>query len=157
MERREEREEAPVVAGDPSWLNLGVHGLYRDARKLVNKTLDAFDRALVKEAHLSNQPVRLDEAFASGCAKRGYLGLLQWAREQGCRWDEDTCAVAALGGHLELLQWVRQNGCPCDESVCWGAARGGHLELLQWARQNGCPWDWTTCAEAARGGYLALL
>ena len=79
---RAKRKPAP-----PSWLNLGVHGLYRDVRKLIYKKLDAFDRALVEQAHIINREVKLNTVFAAECVFRGHLGLLQWAREKGCPWD----------------------------------------------------------------------
>ena len=83
-----------MSAGGPSWLNLGVHGLYRDVRKLIYSKLDAFDLALVEQAHMSSRKVKLDTVFARECASRGYLGLLQWAREQGCPWNVRTCGNA---------------------------------------------------------------
>ena len=52
----------------PSWLNLARFGLYRDVRKLIYKKLDAFDRALVEEAHMRNRKVKLDVYFAAECA-----------------------------------------------------------------------------------------
>ena len=54
----------------------GVHGLYRDVRKLIYAKLDAFDRALVEQAHMSSRAVTLDEGFAFECARRGHLSLL---------------------------------------------------------------------------------
>ena len=29
-----------------------------------------------------------------------------------CPWNEWTCTEAAFGGHLGVLQWARENGCP---------------------------------------------
>ena len=69
---------------------------------------------------------------------KGHLEVLQWARENGCRWDGGTCSAAAEYGHLEVLQWARENGCPWDWTTSWRAARGGRLDVLRWARQNGC-------------------
>ena len=79
----------------------------------------------------------------------GHLEVLQWARENGCKWDERTCSAAAEGGHLLVLQWARQNVVPVEQVDVRGRGGGGHLEVLQWAHQNGCPWDAKTCAEAA--------
>ncbi len=90
-------------------------------------------------------------------AQKGCLGVLQWARSQGCPWDTWTCASAAKGGHLEVLQWARSQGCPRDMWTCASAAKGGHLEILQWARRHGCPWNKWTCASAAKGGHLEVL
>ena len=76
--------------------------------------------------------------------------LLAWKVACGMpRWNKWTCAEAAKGGHLGVLQWARANGCPWDVWTCAYAAKGGHLDVLQWARANGCPWDESTCSEAA--------
>jgi hypothetical protein len=58
----------------------------------------------------------------------------------------------ARAGQLGVLQWARANGCDWDAGVCAAAARGGHLAELRWARANGCDWDADTCNEAACGG-----
>jgi hypothetical protein len=115
-----------MQAAPPSWLNLAQLGLYRDLRKLVYAKLEAYDRALVKAAHL-HTPVKLDGRFAAFCAGRGHLALLQWAREQGCSWNEGSCRQAARGGHVAMLRWLREQGCPWDEETCSAAAAGGHL------------------------------
>ena len=74
-------------------------------------------------------PTRTDargmRARATTRPRRRDLGMLQWARENGCPWDSDTCALAARGGHLSVLQWAHENGCELSEKVCNEAARGG--------------------------------
>src|SRR5688572_11733673 len=52
------------------------------------------------------------EDLSKKFAANGWLGMLQWARANGCPWDKWTCALAAGRGHLEVLQWARANGCP---------------------------------------------
>ncbi len=52
---------------------------------------------------LLNQRLPLPD-YTITLAKKGRLGVLQWARSQGCPWDERTCAIAAEGGHLEMLK-----------------------------------------------------
>ena len=51
--------------------------------------------------------------------------MLEWARQNSCKWDEHTCSCAASEGHLAVLQWARQNGCSWDEDTCADAAAGG--------------------------------
>jgi hypothetical protein len=148
---------APTAAVPASWLNLATFGWYRDLRKLIYAKLDRFDRALVVAAHLSNQPVKLNEEFAADCARRGHLALLQWARGLGCPWEKQTCEMAAAGGHLAVLRWALEQGCPCDEVTCRWAAKCGHLPILELAREHGCPWDTMACAMAAFGGHLSVL
>jgi hypothetical protein len=86
---------------------------------------------------ITSPPPTRDADESKHFAANGWLGVLQWARANGCPWDRWTCANAATGGHLDVLQWVRANGCPWDKGTCMWAARGGHLEVLQWARSNG--------------------
>lgn len=74
----------------------------------------------------------------------------------GAHRNEWTCSDAARGGHLGVLQWARKNGCPWNEWTCSNAAKGGHLEVLRWARQNGCPWNGWTYNEAFTCGHLAV-
>ncbi|KAG5184357.1 hypothetical protein JKP88DRAFT_348479 [Tribonema minus] len=96
-----------------------------------------------------------------------HLGVLQWARANGCPWDESTCSFPAERGHLAVVQWARANGGPWDEQTCWRAASNGHLAVLHWARAAGCPWDWArangcawdarTCASTAIEGHFEVL
>ena len=71
----------------------------------------------------------------------GSVGLLAWAKENGCQWIERTFALAAEEGSLDVVQWARANWCPWDARTCRLAARGGQLEMLKWLREHGCPWD----------------
>ncbi len=145
-------------AAKPSWLNLASFGLYRDARVLIYRQLDAFDFALVQAAHQSSRMAELlDEWFAEGCAEHGYLQLLIWARERGCDWDEWTCVEAAANGFVDILVWAHANGCVLDRRVCEYAAAGGHLKVLQMARELRCPWSAETCARAAENGHLEVI
>ena len=49
-------------------------------------------------------------------AAEGSLGVLQWARQNGCVWDFRTCDYATRNGHIEVLKWAHENGCIC----IWG-------------------------------------
>jgi len=118
--------------------------------------------------------------------RKGHLGLIKWARENGCPWyhfagrhaalnghlevlkhiklfyfleksSVDICANAALNGHLGVLKWAREDGCAWNESTCLNAALNGHLGVLKWARENGCPWNENTCSCAALRGHLETL
>ena len=77
--------------------------------------------------------------FSELAAASGHLGVLKWARENGCPWDEATLSCAAEEAGLATLRWCRENGCPWDTTTCAFAARGGHLTTLRWVRENGCP------------------
>jgi hypothetical protein len=81
------------------------------------------------------------------CPPARYHGeLLQWARENGCRWDKQTCSFAAKSGHLHILQWAQANRCPSFVDTCAQAALHGHLEVLQF--QIAAPFT-GTCASSA--------
>ena len=84
------------------------------------------------------QKHKINNCVTKCAAKNGNLEVLQWARQNGCKWGPNTCVYAAENGHLEVLQWARQNGCEWNSDTCAYAALNGHLEVLQWARQNGC-------------------
>src|SRR5579872_6772101 len=74
-------------------------------------------------------------------ANEGLLGVLKWARSEGCPWSSYTCSNAAFNGHLHILMWARSEGCPWNSHTCYNAALNGHLEVLEWATSKGCPWD----------------
>eukprot|EP00658_Telonema_sp_P-2_P023351 TRINITY_DN19355_c0_g1_i5.p1 TRINITY_DN19355_c0_g1~~TRINITY_DN19355_c0_g1_i5.p1 ORF type:complete len:272 (-),score=32.71 TRINITY_DN19355_c0_g1_i5:456-1271(-) len=109
--------------------------------------------------HLSPnaRPPWYDERLCALIAGRGDVEMLEWAKEQGCRWDESTCSAAALNGHWDLLDWARLFDCRWDWQTCSNAALRGHLGILQWARQCGCEWNSSTCACAAQNGHLDCL
>ena len=50
--------------------------------------------------------------FIENAAKMGYLSIVKWAREIGCRWNYSTCSNAARKGHKKILKWAQENGCP---------------------------------------------
>ena len=51
--------------------------------------------------------VRGDPARGGGSC--GRLGVLKWARANGCPWDKPWCETVALG-QLEVLAWIDENG-----------------------------------------------
>ena len=55
--------------------------------------------------------------------------------------DADACFWAAEGGHLGVLKWARTNGCEWDAGVIEiaDAPNNKHESVLIWARANGCP------------------
>ena len=55
------------------------------------------------------------------------VGMLAWAKANGCQWEEKTCNYIASGGHLAVLQWAREHGCPWGKGTCQNAAAEGHL------------------------------
>ena len=87
-------------------------------------------------------------------AQGGHLGVLRWARDNGCPWTADVCCAAAGTGRLGVLQYCRENGCPWDEGTTINAAANGHLSVLRWSVNNGCrcPNDWCV-GRAEEGGH----
>ena len=133
-----------VVVKDLGWSQTTFAFAGKACRELVKR---------VRDTSAAPRPKFLCEY----AAQEGHLGVLRWARQNGCPWNEETCAYAARGGHLEVLLWARLEGCPWNEWTCAYAARGGHFEVLKWARESDCPWDEETCAYAARNGHLEVL
>src|SRR5690606_12298914 len=103
---------------------------------------------LLKWAHERHFPLlqlRDGKAACAAAAKGGHLVVLQWLREQKCRWDAKTMEAAAAGGHLAVVKWMRERGCAWNSKTAETAAESGHLavtaaesgHLLQWLRANG--------------------
>lgn len=84
---------------------------------------------------------RYNKLICKIAARHGNLGILKWARENGCAWYIRTCAAAAKGGHLEVLKWLRENNCEWNCRTFTNAARNNHLDILKWAYANGCTCD----------------
>ena len=74
-------------------------------------------------------------------AEGGHLGVLQWARENGCPWDEDVLLNAARKGDLCVVQWTCENGLSLSADVFAQAARAGSIPVLEWLQEKECPWD----------------
>ena len=99
---------------------------------------------------------QLDYWTYKAAAQRGHVHILEWARQQDCKFpkrpyterSESLTCYAAAGGHLEVLQWLRLHKFPWNDRVTSIAAREGHLEVLTWARDNGCPLDETISSTA---------
>jgi hypothetical protein len=96
-----------------------------------------------QKGYLNRDPISINIA-----AEYGYIEILKWLLNNGCRWNRTTCAMAAKSGNLELLKYLRENGCKWDARTCSRAAEYGHLEILIYARENDCNWDHRTCAKA---------
>ena len=99
------------------------------------------------------------EKIINECAKKGYLNLMKYLRENGCRcsWNSYTCDLAAKNGNLDCLKYLHENGCSWDELTCYWAAENGHLDCLKYLHENGCSWDEWTCYSAVRKGHLDCL
>jgi len=82
------------------------------------------------------------ESVMQYALKRGNMGLVLWARENGRPWSEGacSCSCAAHSGNLELLKMAREAGCHWDITTFGTAASRGHLEVLKFVMENGCPW-----------------
>ena len=140
--------EIAKFLGEGSYLNASLASkaakdLVKEAGRKTYGLVTAARRGdfeLLKWLHFDQgRPLRW--RVCSEAAGGGFLGILKWARENGCGWDYKTCANAALGGHLEVLKWARENECIWNSETCANAALGGHLEVLKWARENGCIWN----------------
>lgn len=80
--------------------------------------------------------------MAGIAANAGLAGtVLRRVRKTGATWDVATANNLARRGFLGTLMWAVQEGCPVDKATIAAAARGGHLDVLVWLRRNGCYWD----------------
>ena len=87
--------DAGAVSVVPTWLNLGVHGLYRDVRKLIYRKLDAFDRKLL-DAHMSSRKLKLDEVLLQSVPSAA-----TWA----CCSGGESRAVPWMSGRVRTRLW----------------------------------------------------
>ena len=95
-------------------------------------------------------------------AKGGHGHVLEWARENGCRWSHGTCDNMAREGHLDMLKSARKQGAPWGSTTTTAAAEGRQLEVLQWMRSpkaenRKCPWNEQVCHACADNGNLEML
>ena len=106
---------------------------------------------------VENRWYNIKNRLCSYTAANGYLEILKWVRENGCRLDSRTCTDAAENGHINVLKWARSNNCDWNKDTCANAAYNGHLEIIKWARRNGCVWDEWCCTNAAKNGARLIL
>jgi hypothetical protein len=107
-------------------------------------------------------PFPWDGRTLHDAALGGFLEVVQWAYENGCRWNsseeaQEICAAAAYSGSLDLLQYLRSLECPWSRTTCHAAALGGQLEVLRWADGQSCAWNLGTityCAAAAGAPHV---
>ena len=139
-------------------------------RILMPKTARIFDKSrlfsvgeVVSEGNVGllqwarDNGCRLKSDICESAAEAGQVELLKWLREKGYHWRY-TCWKAAGKGHLEALRWSISKGAPWDRiTVACAAARGGHIEVLAWLRETGCPWKVQICSEAAAGGHIEVV
>lgn len=85
------------------------------------------------------------------------VSLLEWARENGCRWNELTWVAVVKGGHLDVLKWAHENDCPWHLDTCIYAVEEGHFNILEWARDKRASLNARTCAVVALRGQLDTL
>ena len=78
------------------------------------------------------------EAAASG----GNIEVLKFLRLLNSPWSEDVCINAARRGYLGLLQWAKDSGCPWPVSGMFpAAARSNNVLLYQWLFDQACPFE----------------
>ncbi len=79
-------------------------------------------------------PVGVVGDYAGRLACRGHLGLLKWARKNGCLCTCRLYLIAAEYGHINILQWVfgKERLAYHYYAVCFAAARGGRVDVLRW-------------------------
>lgn len=112
----------------------------KDVQGLILKKLNRYDLMLLKKALFSESTkLKLDECFTYDAAERGYLGLLEWAKENGYPLHGDLTEAAVGGGHLHVLQWIvkNQQGHFWGSWLCNVAIEEGHFKILKWLVHHG--------------------
>ncbi len=74
-------------------------------------------------------------------AKKGHLGLLKWAVDNGCPIYYRTAVGAAKRGRVEVLRWLNASGCSWNATVCNAAIKYRQYDTFDWLVQNDWPWD----------------
>jgi hypothetical protein len=84
-------------------------------------------------------------------AGKGYLHVLQWAREHGCPWNSKTCRNFV--GNWAVVHWAVLNGVPMDNNddiddddddddeyfnLADSAAAYNQWDIVQLAVDHGC-------------------
>jgi len=103
------------MSGGPatvSWLNLHVHGIPRDVRKIIYGKLEPVDRMMVEIAHTPVYAFLFcDPAFglvvSVYCAKHGYETLLRWWISIGGDVSWKAMNLAAGYGRVEIMEMIR--------------------------------------------------
>lgn len=98
--------------------------------------------------------------YASACAgaaRRGHLALLRWLRANGCPWHPLTYPWAVVHEHADLVAWLADTDCPMEPRRWWKAAiLGGHREIVAWLDAR-YPWPTGSCCVAARAGHTDII
>jgi hypothetical protein len=95
-----------------------------DPRKLLSAYADYLERCPPKHVIVWNKSIT-EEA-----AHRDMLGLLQWARENGCPWNESTCLWPEYYRNIRIHEWTHRG-----EWETWPCANDKSIfHICKWAR-----------------------
>jgi hypothetical protein len=67
-------------------------------------------------------------------AQRGYLNVLKWAYNNGCRPTCITYQGAAESGRIDILEWLLSVGVKPGSCAYASAALCGHIRVMRWLR-----------------------
>lgn len=113
-----------------------------------------FDIAQHNTRLLQRNAIKLNGYFA----RSGYLNCLQWSRTQKYRWNNTTTKQAAKGGYLHILKYLRECGCRWDRiRVACAAAKYGQLHCLQYIFEYTDKRDFSICHAAALNDHVNCL
>ena len=137
-------------------------GLQHDAAvTILRSAAEGGHLQIVKQMYEKMQSVgsSIDTGVCSAAAAGGHIHVLEWAREQGCKWNANTARAAALHGRLNVFVWGVEKSCyVCREaSVLRWAAVSGCIDLLRWMSVNGFEYDSGLSKLAVRWGHLHVL
>ena len=61
-------------------------------------------------------------------AEKGYIELLIYLHERGCKWDKWTSVQAACAGQTKCLRYLHEKGCEWDGWTLARCKRHVHLQ-----------------------------
>lgn len=142
--RKREGEEIDLVpncqSGIPNeigWNDIPVEIIEHEGNIMIGRMVCTLWRDILPSKDGAGSPlIPLDFDFAGSAAKEGFMNLVVWAKEKGCRFSLNTFRQAVQGGNLTILSWLKESGCPTHFSAVNDAIASGQLEALKWLKKE---------------------
>ncbi len=98
-------------------------------------------------------------------AYHGFIDVIQYGIDHGCKIDWEVCENAAYNGHIDIIKWIDINknhkkfkcGAAFDNNIAEYAALNGHLNIVILADKLGLNIDSNLVAAAASGGHIDVV
>jgi hypothetical protein len=100
---------------------------------------------------------RWNDSIFSYAIKNGNLENMKWLKKVGCWYQRNTFDFAVSYEHyntLDIIQWLKDNNCRFSSQTFTSAIKIGNLKVMQWLLKNGCKFDSLSFTEAIKNGNL---